>query len=607
MENKLFRVRVKPYPGELLSSYLYRLASLNGTKMLQFWNSIKDNHTAHYAQWNDINLIDSTPVNTINIQKLGEYIKVSEEVLLDCTLYNVQKLFCGSKAIEQSRLLSGIIRGKLHYCPKCFSEKKYNRLLWKIDHINGCIKHGDKLLQKCCFCNEEIKYKDISVIGECPHCENNLSDSRHSQRIDEENLENESWYSATWDYLIGNHRMTIQPYEVALRILFILNNSKEHVDLKVIENNMKNSGALPTLLQHARQSLAQDRTLHISFLLSTLKNNEIEIKEFLELELPAIFREAIYSKRISLKDKLFCLAPWCSSYKKSGSLKKTGTSLKRRASGNVLKYYLVCNTCGCEYAINEEDQLEERMYFIEAFNKLKEQVFVEPSLKELVLKTGLTADKVRRSLAYFRSRNTFQDIDYQSGIVIKEDFLSEFIKAIDKGETIKAINNWNCWEDHNEYLTYRYHIRVIQALNKKDMKVIEIKPDKKHEIINLLECMYEQDEEISLKTVCEKLGVCDETIRYWGCNKVISEMKEKQKERRILEKKTLIYSKVDDFFLNNINTKLSAAEIYRHIEFQRNVLWRIAPEITAYIESKRKDHNQKLKVSGEELKGRWLR
>ncbi|MBD0383871.1 TniQ family protein [Paenibacillus sedimenti] len=601
MNHRVFTVRVKPYQDESLSSYLYRLASFNGTKMLQLWNSLKVNYTAHYAQWNDINLIDSAPINTINVKRLSEYVNVSEGVLLDCTLYNVQRLFCGSKEIERSRLLSGIIRENLHYCPKCFEEKKYNRLLWRIDHINGCIKHGDKLLQKCSFCNEEIKYKDISVIGECPYCENSLCDSRISQRIDEENLENESWYSATWEYLINNHDTPIQTYEVALRILFLLNNQKEHLDLNVIENNMRRPGSLPTLLQHARQSLAHERALHITFLLSVLKDNEIGLRGFLKLELPNIFREAINYKKKLLKDELFCLAPWCASYKKSGSLMKTGKSLKRRASGNILKYYLVCNTCGCEYAINEEDQLEERTYFIEAFNKLNEQVFEKPSLNELVLKTGLTTDKVRRSMAYFRSRSAFQDLDYQNGFVINEDLLSQFIKAIDKGETIKVISNWDLWGNINDYLSYRYHIRVIQTLNKKDVKVIEIKPDKKHEIIELLKCMYEQDEEISLKTVCEKLGVCAETIRYWGCNKVISKMKEKQKVKSILEKKTLIYSKVDDFLLNNINTKLSAAEIYKHIEFQRTVLWRVAPEITAYIGRRRMDHNQKLKVSGEEL------
>src|SRR5690606_20389952 len=111
--------------GETLSSFLYRLSRSNGIPMLQLWNTIKDQYTAHYAQWNDINIIDFAPINTINIKKLSEYLDLETEILLNCTFYNVLCLFCGNSEIERSRFLSGILRKKLHYCPDCFKEKTY--------------------------------------------------------------------------------------------------------------------------------------------------------------------------------------------------------------------------------------------------------------------------------------------------------------------------------------------------------------------------------------------------------------------------------------------------------------------------------------------------
>lgn len=594
MKNKKLTVRKIPFEGESLSSFLYRLSQSNGIPMLQLWNTIKNQYTDHYAQWNDINIIDFAPINTINIKKLSQYLDVEAETMLNCTFYNVLYLFCGNSETERSRFLSGTLREKLHYCPSCFKEKSYHRLLWKVDGIDYCLKHGVKLLNKCFHCNREIKYKDIKILGVCPYCEQSLSKSDFDHKMNRTELEKVLWFSNSWNYLFKNHSQQIQPNEIAIRILYLLNNKFQNADFKFIERNMQNPAVLPTLLQHARGSLSHKRTLHISFILNTLKENDIGVEEFLKLEVSSTFIKTLSSKSLLKIDTVSCLAPWCSSYKKPGSLIKTGTSLKRRENGRTLKYYMVCDSCGCEYAFNEEDQLEERTYFIEAFNKVNAQENPRPSLKDFMVTTNYTADKVKRCFAYFRSRNVLEDFDIYDGLHVKEELLAEFIKALDDGVLIKSIEKWNCWESYNDFLTYRYHNKVIQTIHKQKEKVIKINPRKQEEIVELLESMYEENEDISLKSVCEKLDVCAETIRNWGGNKVISEMKEKQKTTRILDKKELIYSKIDNFLLQNKNKKLSTTEIYNHIQIQRPLLWRIAPEITAYIDSRRRNHNKQL-------------
>lgn len=388
MKNKKLTVRKIPFEGESLSSFIYRLSKSNGIPMLQFWNTLKNQYTAHYAQWNDINLIDFAPTSAINIKKLSRYLDTETEIIFNCTFYNVLWLFCGESEVERSRFLSGTLREELHYCPKCFIEKAYHKLLWKIDGIDCCLKHGVKLLNKCFHCSKEIKYKDILTLGVCPYCEKGLFKSDYDNRMNKIELEKALWFSNSWNYLLKNHSFKIQPNEIAIRILYLLNNNFEDPDFKLIERNMKSPGVLPNLLQHARESLSYKRTLHISFILNTLKENEIGVEEFLELEVPSVFIQTLNSKSVLKKDKVSCLAPWCSSYKKPGSLKKTGTSLNRQENGRVLKYYLVCDSCGCEYAFNEKEKIEERTYFIEAFNKLNDLEGLKSSLKELMLTTN---------------------------------------------------------------------------------------------------------------------------------------------------------------------------------------------------------------------------
>src|SRR5690606_37621607 len=131
------------------------------------------------------------------------------------------------------------------------------------------------------------------------------------------------WYTDIWNYQLKSQSQPLDPSEIAIRILYLMNNKSNNADLNNIEKNMRNPGVFPTLLQHARNSLSFERTLHISFILNTLKENNVGIAEFLELVVPSTFVNSIRTKSLLKIDKVSCQAPWCSSYKKAGSLKKT--------------------------------------------------------------------------------------------------------------------------------------------------------------------------------------------------------------------------------------------------------------------------------------------
>lgn len=601
MDTYLFTVRLRPYEGESLSSFIYRLAIANGTRVFQIWNTMKTKHIENYAQRDDINLLDFAPVNTIDTTKLAQSLSIDVEKLLNCSCFNILQTFSGETNIERSRFLSGMLRTYLYYCPLCLRVKCYNRLLWKIDDIHGCVEHGNRLLNQCSSCQKYIKYKDILVIGECPYCEHKLfRDVTESIIMSEEELCKESWFTNTWAYLLKDVRSKIETYEIGMRILFILNQRKLQFDKHLVEKNLKEPGILPALLQHARESLSHKRTLHISFILSVLFEHQISAKEFMELETPAIFIDSVKTVAKSKKDSVSCFAPWCSSYNKVGSLIKTGTTLKRRKSGKVLKYYLFCTSCGCEYAFDEEDQLIERGFFIEVYKKLLIMEDQDIKFKQLSNLLEITEDKLRRSLSYFRTRiNLRCDIKLDK-YKIEKDLINSFTKSLVSNMKIKDIQQWECWDSYEHFLTYRFQVDVMNAISMQERtfsKRSDINSERKR-VYARVKYLFETDKDITIASVVNELDICPETLRIWDCLSYIAEMKKGQKEKRLLEMKEKVYNLVDEFFDKENENELSVEGLYQYIGTGRTVLWRVMPEITAYIGERFKKENYKVRNGG---------
>lgn len=252
----------------------------------------------------------------------------------------------------------------------------------------------------------------------------------------------------------------IQSHDVAMRLLYLLSGRQPHFNRQLAEVALPST--LPKLLQHARESLSQKRTLHLSFLLNTLHEHHVSMPEFLQTTVPDSFLKSVRQGVVRRAEQLACLAPWCNGYRQPGSLVKTGTTLKRRKSGETLLYYLACNECGCEYAIYEDGELKERTYFIEGYQALKETNAPLGGLKRLTRSIGFTEDKTRRCLAYFCTRNQFVD---PSAIPFEVDtsLLERVLNDTRKGTKLKVIQQWKCWESYQQFLVYRFHPEVMRA------------------------------------------------------------------------------------------------------------------------------------------------
>lgn len=596
MYSELLTVRVKPQHEESLLSYLIRLTSANGIRINSLLNSLRHKDGAHF-QNDDKSLMDFSPLSLMDIKRLSRITNVLEYTLLSCSFHNILTIFCGSSSVERSRFLSGLLKDYLCYCPLCISEKGYYKLIWKINHINACVLHEIKLVDACPACKKKIMFRDIQVIGLCPYCDFNLDKIDKLVYLNSNDIKIDRWYYDNWYTLTQYRNNSLPSNELAISLVFILSGFKEIFIREDLNKALESATVLPTLLQHARGTLSMQRTLHLGFVFDLLKDTNSSIGDLLSMKVPEQFRKGLLSKAMLKSNSVACFAQWCNSYKISGSLVKTGTSAKVNKNGTKYRYYLTCTDCGCEYAFKEDYELIERKYFVDTYKKLLYMYHETDTLYGLAKKIGVTKDKLKRVFAYFRTRDfPFQKDIVKQPIIIQNNILENLVSAINKYENINVIKKWNCFNDYNEFLTYRYHHDVIIALFNQN-RILSPKENNKYEklIRNVLEHMYSNNEDITLKSVCEKIGVCPETIRNWGLNKLIAEKRKSQREIRILEKKNETYLMVDKFLQSN--NENNSKDLYQYIGVRRTILWRMAPEITAYISSRLKERKSNNEIS----------
>lgn len=234
---------------------------------------------------------------------------------------------------------------------------------------------------------------------------------------------------------------------MGIKLLFMLNEFQSTLNKECVLKELgENANVIPTLLQHARGTLSQDRILNLSFVLEILYSAKSSFHQLFNLDVPSEFYHSIVDKPIPIIKRAFCTAPWC---KTPGSLIKTGTSFKRTQKGNR-KYYMVCTSCGCQYALDDYDELIERTKFISIYTFLKTIYEKTLSLKTLSLKSGFTAEELRRGLAYFDSRGLFHFDNYH--IEINTHKLQTFSYCLQSNHSIKDIRKLRVWKNYFEFL-----------------------------------------------------------------------------------------------------------------------------------------------------------
>jgi len=164
---KLWPVHPHPYPDELLSSWLVRIAHANGEKVQSFCNH--EFGTKHQIWNRDIDRLapewllmalserTATPIEKVRQTTLKRY----EGVLFEYSVSSgVEKWITPLKIYHRTRKSHG-----LQFCPECLKEGKepYFRTQWRMAFHTFCPKHNVMMHDRCPCCGEPVIFQRIEL------------------------------------------------------------------------------------------------------------------------------------------------------------------------------------------------------------------------------------------------------------------------------------------------------------------------------------------------------------------------------------------------------------------------------------------------------------
>lgn len=561
--------------------------------LLELWNICRAKPN-RFVERNEIVVLNYAPQNTINLEKLSKISDITVNDLLGLSFHNLLKKFTDDKETSRSRVMRGMLHNEYQYCRKCLREKPYHLFLWLLKDIKICHKHYCRLETACIHCGQIIYLRELENFQFCPHCNCSLMDEVNSYYYNNCLLKKQKWLIDNFIFLNSNQGSLISYRDLVLKILFILNQYESILNKdNVYQALYNNSEKLDDLLKRARNTCKQN--VNLSFLMDILYQNECSFEQLFKLKVPNEFKESVLMRRTPLINTLTCLAPWCS--KKKGSLIKTGTHCKRNRKGK-LKYYVICPECGCKYGVDSNNKLVEVTKYISMYCYLSSIKNKEISLQKASRESGFSCSILKKGIAYFDSREVLGFENYE--IEYHDVCLRSVLNAIKEGETIKSIGYWKTWINHYEFLYYRYHKEVLDIEISKIKGDVEKKPslqkDKlEKQILPILDTMIKKDEDITIKNVCSKALISPTTLRLWGGNPILASMKKKQirsRQNRYIEG---VQVRIEEYFTENNHSLIRATELYNYIGVKRTALWRVLPDITAWINQQITEHNKLIK------------
>ncbi|QQE78365.1 TniQ family protein [Alicyclobacillus sp. SO9] len=580
-------------PGESLTSLIFRVVQYNRFELLDFLNYIRRDGRKT-LQRSDMALMNVTPRSTLNMLRLSQMLEIEVATLLKASFDPILRLFAqGSDATQQSRFLAGMFTNKHRYCPRCLKEATYHRLFWVDKSFTTCPKHEIYLVERCPRCHGSIDLNAVAI-GQCSKCGHTLTMIEGT--TDSNETATMRWIEQSWSTLLEvAPSKFLNDEEVAQRLLYLASGKSEYFERRTVDSSVPKSSITPTLLQHARNSLAEKRALHLGLLMSLLHDLHISMSEFLVTEVPRPFVDSLTQSTDPLVQRLACVAPWCSSFERPGSLMKTGTTYKEYSDGTSSKYFMACTDCGCEYALVNDGEIQERTSFIAGYHQIMPLIHLGMSIKKVSAHLSQPVDQIQRVGAYFSTR-----LDIAGQVVLNAKLLRRFVTAVADGETLRSIQQWPQWDSYQAYLRYRYHSDVMRALHMYKRTRESKRQDlaaRRRQVRQVLDSLVREDVNITIRTVCKMLKVCPETIRNWNCNELIFEAKRNQAAERSAHKLAKVVPKAEELFTIHQKEEVLSAQLYEFIGVGRTVLWRQAPEITAHLSLMLREHNKQVRGS----------
>jgi hypothetical protein len=157
--------------NESIGSYVLRLCAENSCEVNQISDLIglKLRGIGHYYR----------KLKEENIAKFSELTGIDIKVIDDMT----------TNRFSLNMYSDFSCRAEACVCPKCYSERSYERIHWKNNLIKVCVDHEIYLVDECPHCKEKIT-SNILLNGKC-NCGLLISDFKYAKCVNEYLLENQ--------------------------------------------------------------------------------------------------------------------------------------------------------------------------------------------------------------------------------------------------------------------------------------------------------------------------------------------------------------------------------------------------------------------------------
>ena len=227
-------LRIKPEQLESFTSYLTRLAEMNGIHSIPALQAL-------YFPAQSLNVVRNLRDYPLPEMRSLETIATCPEAdLLATTLYHLGKKF-GRSMLPRSfpAFLSDSLAANLRYCPLCIADQGYYSLAWRFPLLQGCHKHSCKFLESCTNCNQPIPFIGPSLrIGICSTCKSDIRRSIPQPMNGEEDSIAEATFREL-DFLLSPQSWEADDPPIHIGAYFTYLRQKKHLTMEAVSEYLK--------------------------------------------------------------------------------------------------------------------------------------------------------------------------------------------------------------------------------------------------------------------------------------------------------------------------------------------------------------------------------
>lgn len=614
LNQKPYPFHPRPFYGETLTSYIQRLAYANNISPYELWSKFNKNILSMKSS----STLDWAPGKLILVDRIAEVACLSSKDIYNMTFTTVlRKLGVSSNDTYTVRALTGLLEFNKKYCPLCIKEKPFYRLIWQVKEISICEKHSIKLLKECPKCKKPLPcLSDIAMIGNCGLCGSSLSEEIITERATEMENTNHLRLYQDWEFLLDPSNELISfsitgevNVDLAMLKLFFDLGKPDNVIRKDLKRNSEEEWLFSQFIDKRAETTSN--IFHLQRLLQTVRKADVTMEEFSKTTVPENFVRGLKNlipSRMKLGE-LTCLAPWCSSYKKPGSIVQTSkkyiSNLHRTDISSKYRRHSYCTQCGVQYGFNERGEFVERGYLIDlGWKKIVPSMQNNITVNQLSKMLNVDRTKVMKCVYYFSTRGMFPEeilLKYIPGEIAQQkiDKVKSLIEAgwpsVDIAKALRLKEKEMIFLIYHPqlYLTWLGRPRQIKKQNhlRKNVSLIE-------ETISKL---LVKGEVVSLKSVGKEIGVSEKVLKGWKVIDLIKECAQKQHEQIICQEKVELWNKTETVISKLSETgELKVGDVCKDLNILPTTLRSKDYTLYKYISERVKQHKKEQKSKREE-------